>query len=234
VGFAIPSNLVKAICRQIRVDHHVHHHQIGISVRAITSAIAQALKLPVEDGILVDDVSPRSTAEAAGIKVGDVITKVHGQAIQNVRQLAVNMYSYAVGDSAQIEVLRGQQSLSFSVPVIERADDPQRFEELVTEQNNSIARLGILALSVGEKVVALLPPLRNRGGVLVAAKTAFGSSIHFGDELAAGDVIYALNGVEIKDVGGLKASLDSIAADFPLVLQVERTGRCQFVVMESN
>jgi len=234
VGFAIPSNLVKAICRQIRVDHHVHHHQIGISVRAITSAIAQALKLPVEDGILVDDVSPRSTAEAAGIRVADVITKVHGQAIQNVRQLAVNMYSYAVGDSAQIEVLRGQQSLSFSVPVIERADDPQRFEELVTEQNNSIARLGILALSIDEKVAALLPPLRNRGGVLVAAKTAFGGSLHFGDELAAGDVIYTLNGEEIKDVGGLKASLDSIAVDFPLVLQVERTGRCQFVVMESN
>ena len=234
VGFAIPSNLVNAICRQIRVEHHVHHHQIGISVRAITPAITQALKLPVEDGILVDDVSPRSPAEEAGIKVGDVITKVHGQAIQNVHQLAVNMYSYAVGDSAQIEALRGKQSLSFSVPVIERADDPQRFEDLVTEQNNSITRLGILALSIDDKIAALLPPLHNRGGVLVAAKTTFGSTLHFGDELAAGDVIYALNGVEIKDVSGLKASLDAIAADFPLVLQVERTGKCQFVVMESN
>jgi serine protease Do len=152
VGFAIPSNLVNAICGQIRVDHHVHHHQIGISVRAITPAITQGLKLPVEDGILVDDVSPRSTAEAAGIRVGDVITKVRGQSIHNVRQFAVNMYSYAVGDSAQIEALRGERRLSFSVPVVERTDDPQRFEELVTEQNNAIPRLGILALTIDEKV----------------------------------------------------------------------------------
>jgi len=234
VGFAIPSNLVTAICRQIRVEHHVHHHQIGVSVRAITPAIAQGLKLPVEDGILVDDVSPQSTAEAAGIRVGDVITKVHGQAVQNVRQFAVNMYSYAVGDIAQIEARRGEQSRNFSVLVVERTDDPQRFEELVTEQNNSIPRLGILALTIDEKISALLPPLRNRGGVLVAAKTPLGGAFHFGDELAAGDVIYALNGADIKDVAGLKGGLDSIAADFPLILQVERMGRCQFVVMESN
>ncbi len=204
VGFAIPSNLVDAICRQIRVDHHVHHHQIGISVRAITPAIVQGLKLPVEDGILVDDVTPRSTAEGAGMKVGDVITKVRGQSIHNVRQFGVNMYSYAVGDSAQIEALRGERTLSFSVPVVERTDDPQRFEELVTEQNNAIPRLGILALTIDEKVSGLLPPLRNLAGVLVAAKAPLGGAFHFGDELAAGDVIYALNGVEIKDVPGLK------------------------------
>ena len=40
VGFAIPSNLVSSICRQIRTEHHVHHHQVGIFVRAITPALA--------------------------------------------------------------------------------------------------------------------------------------------------------------------------------------------------
>ena len=234
VGFAIPSNLVNAICRQIRVDHHVHHHQIGMSVRAITPAIAEALQLPVEGGVLVDDVSPGTTAQLAGIKAGDIVTKVHGQPVQNVRQLAVNMYSYAAGEIAQIEVLRGQRPLSFSVLVVERADDPQRFEELVTEQNNSIPRLGILALTIDDKVAALLPPLRNKAGVLVAAKTVTGSTLHFGDELAAGDVIHTLNGVEVNDVAGLKACLDNVAVNFPLVLQVERAERFQFVVMESN
>jgi len=131
-------------------------------------------------------------------------------------------------------VLRGQTPLSFSVVVVERMDDPQRFEELVTEQNNSIPRLGILALTIDEKVSPLLPLLRERGGVLVAAKTVSGGAFHFGDELTSGDVIYAINGVKIKDVAGLKACLDAIAADSPLILQVERTGRLQFVIMESN
>jgi serine protease Do len=233
VGFAIPSNLVKSICRQIRTEHHVHHHQVGIFVRAITPALAQGLNLPTDDGILIEDVAPQSTAETAGLKVGDIITKVNGKPIQNVRQLASNMYMYEVGDKAQIAVLRGKATLSFDVPVVERRDDPQRFEDLVTEQDNSIVRLGILGLTLDEKLLSMLPPLRVQRGVLVAAILA-GGRPHFGDELAAGDVIYAVNGKLIEDTATLMAALQLVNTDSPLVLQVERAGRLQFVVFESD
>jgi serine protease Do len=233
VGLAIPSNLVSAICRQIRVEHHVHHHQVGIAVRVITPAMAQALNLPVEDGVLVEDVGPQSTAEMAGLKVGDVITRLHGRSIQNVRQLALSMYSYAVDDLAQVEVLRGKEALSFFVPVVEAADDLQRFEDLVTEKDNAIARLGILGLTIDEQIAAQLPPLRGKGGVLVAAKMAAGAASHFGDELAVGDVIYAVNGRGVSNVASLRSELASVADDFPVALHVERMGRLQFVLMES-
>jgi serine protease Do len=233
VGFAIPSNLVSSICRQIRTEHHVHHHQVGVFVRAITPALAQALHLPTEDGVLVEDVTPQSPADAAGLKVGDIIVAVHAKPIPNVRQLALNMYSYEVGDKAEIEVRRGEKKLSFAVPVVERGDDPQRFEDLVTEEDNSVAKLGILGLTVDEKVSAMLPPLRANGGVLVAAKMATGGA-YFGDELAAGDVIHALNGKEIKDIASLKTNLESLSASSPLVIQVERAGILQFVVLETD
>lgn len=233
VGFAIPSNVVSLICRQIRTEHHVHHHQVGIFVRAITPALVQALNLPTEDGVLIEDVAPQSSAEAAGLKVGDIIIRVHSKPILNVRQLALNMYSYAVGDKAQIDVRRGGQRISFAVPVVERADDPQRFEDLVTESDNSFPKLGILGLAVDEKISALLPPLRVNGGVLVAARMAVGSS-RFGDELAAGDIIHQVNGKEIQDIASLRVSLESLSGDSPLVVQVERLGRLQFVVLESE
>ncbi|HET6844999.1 MAG TPA: trypsin-like peptidase domain-containing protein [Candidatus Angelobacter sp.] len=233
VGFAIPSNVVSAICRQIRLEHHVHHHQIGIFVRAITPALAQSLNLSTEDGVLIEDVTPQSPADVAGLKVGDVLISVHAKPISNVRQLALNMYSYSPGDKAQIEVLRDNKKLSFAVPVVERADDPQRFEDLVTEQDNALARLGVLGLSVDEKISALLPPLRMNGGVLVAAKMAL-SGPRFGDELAAGDVIHAVNGKDIRDLASLRASLDTVSRDSPLVLQVERSGSLQFVVVEGD
>jgi serine protease Do len=233
VGFAIPSNVVKSICRQIRTEHHVHHHQVGIFVRAITPELAQGLNLQTDDGVLVEDVAPHSTAEAAGLKVGDIITKVNSKPIQNVRQLASNMVLNEVGDNAQIIVLRGKETLSFSVPVVERTDDSQRFEDLVSEQDNSIVRLGVLALTLDEKLLSLLPPLRVHQGVLVAAKMA-GARPHFGDDLAAGDVIYAVNGTLIEDTKSLTVALESVTADSPLVLQVERAGRLQFVVFESE
>ncbi len=233
VGFAIPSNLVSAICRQIRTDHHVHHHQVGISVRAITPALMQALRLPTENGVLIEDVAPLSPADVAGLKVGDIIVRVQAKPILNVRQFALNMYAYAAGDNAQMDVLREGQNISFNVPVVERADDPQRFEDLVTEQDNSFAKLGILGLTVDEKISALLPPLRLNGGVLVAARMAMGRS-HFGDELVAGDIIHKINGGEIEDAASLRRSLDSLSGDSPLVIQVERSGTLQFVVFEND
>jgi serine protease Do len=233
VGFAIPSNLVSSICRQIRTEHHVHHHQVGIFVRAITPALALALNLPTEDGVLIEDVTPQSPAGAAGLRVGDIVIAVHAKPIANVRQLALNMYSYAVGDKAEITVLRGGTRLSFAVPVVERGDDPQRFEDLVTEEDNSFAKLGILGITVDQKISALLPPLRVNAGVLVAAKMGTGAP-YFGDEFAAGDVIHAVNGKEIRDVVSLKASLESLRSGSPIVIQVERSGILQFVVLETD
>jgi S1-C subfamily serine protease len=143
------------------------------------------------------------------------------------------MYSYDVGDKAQIAVLRGKETLSFNVPVVERADDPQRFEDLVTERDNSIVRLGVLGLTLDAKLLSLLPSRRVNQGVLVAAKIA-GGRPHFGDELAAGDVIYAVNGKLIEDTASLMNTLESVTDDAPLVLQVERAGSLQFVVFESE
>ena len=234
VGFAIPANLVSAICRQIRVDHHVHHHQIGISVRAITPAILKALNLQVDDGVVIEDVAPQSTADVAGLRIGDVITKLHGHPIQNVRQLALNLYSYDVGDMAEINVQRGRESLSFFVQVVERADDPERFEDLVTEQDNAIAELGVLGVTIDEKISSQLPALRAGGGVLVAAKMAAASVSRFGDQLATGDIIHLLNGTDIQNVFSLRTRLSALKDDEPLVLQVERAGHLQFVVLESN
>ena len=117
--------------------------------------------------------------------------------------------------------------------MVEKGDVLQRFEDLVTEENNSLPQLGILGLTVDEKISAHLPPLRVNGGVLVAAKMAIGGA-YFGDEFASGDVIHAVNGKEIKDIASLKTSLESLSTDSALAIQIERLGTLQFVVLESN
>ena len=166
-------------------------------------------------------------------KVGDILLSVHGRPIPNVRQLAFNMYSYAVGDSAQIVVLRQGQKLSFSVPVLERATGPQAFEDLIGEVDSALPKLGILGLSVSDDISPLLPPMRIAGGVLVAAKLA-GSRPRLGDDLSVGDIIHALNGAIIKDVAALKARLDSLNSESPIVIQVERSGMLHFVTLEGD
>lgn len=177
-------------------------------------------------------VAPQSPADEAGLKVGDIIVTVHGKPIPNVRQLAFNMYSYAVGDQAEIEVVRGGQKLSFKVPVLERASGPQRFEDLVGDKS-VLPRLGILGLTIDDNIAQLLPRMRLSGGVLIAAKIA-DARPRLGNDLISGDVIHAINGTEVKDIASLRARLDSISADAPLVVQVERSGILHFVMLESE
>jgi serine protease Do len=232
VGFAIPSSLADPICRQLR-EHHVHHHQIGISVRAITPAMSQALNLPMQDGVLIEDVAPQSPADVAGLKVGDIILSVHGRPIPTVRQLALNMYAYAVGDQAEIEVSRAGEKLTVNVPVLERAVGPERFEDLLGADDRPLPRLGVLAITVDDKISALLPTVRQSGGVLVAAKVA-DVRPPMGDPLVAGDIIHSLNGALVPDVAVLRSKLESLNNSSPIVLQVERAGTLHFIAIEGD
>jgi len=116
--------------------------------------------------------------------------------------------------------------------VIERMDDPQRFADMVTEQQNLIAKLGVMGLTVNAQVQPLLPELRIATGVVIAARTGDGD--YWGDDLQQGDVIHSVNGKTVTDVSSLLAAIDALPATTPLVLQVERGGTLNYLVMERD
>ncbi len=80
LGFAIPSDVVRNIYDQIRTEGHVHRGQIGVSVRSISSDLVEGLHLPVRRGVLLQDVTPGSPADKAGLKVGDIVIQRWRQA----------------------------------------------------------------------------------------------------------------------------------------------------------
>ncbi len=233
LGFAIPSDVVRNIYEQIRTEGHVHRGQIGVSLRTITPDLVEGLHLSVNRGVLLEDVSPGSPADRAGLKVGDVVTSVAGKPVDNVRQFAINLYAYKIGQRAEIEVLRNGQATTLLVPVIERPDDPMRFADLVSGPDNLVNRLGVVAVNISGELKELLgSDLRIPGGVLIAARTA--ASNLLGEGPQPGDVIHALNGAPIQDLAELKQRLRQIKAGQPIVLQIERRGSLSYLVLESE
>src|SRR5205807_7150910 len=105
IGFAIPSNIVRNVIRQIKKDGHVHRGQIGLYAQTITPALASGLGLPQDWGVLVGDVTPHGPADTAGIKVGDIILSLNGKPMENARQLEVNVYRYPEDEKVSLEVL---------------------------------------------------------------------------------------------------------------------------------
>jgi serine protease Do len=230
IGFAIPSNVVRTVYTQMRNEGHVHHHQIGVFAKAVTPALASGLGLSTRRGVLIEDVVPQGPGDVAGLKVGDVVVMIGHRPVRNIRQFALTLYGFAVGEKADLTVLRGKAVLSFSIAVVERKDDPQRFADMVTEQSNAVPGLGILALEINDKVRPLLSSLRNSYGVLVAAIT--GETPYTGDALEENDVIYSVNGKRVGDVETLRKLVDSLKRDDPFVVQVERLGTLMYLVLE--
>jgi serine protease Do len=232
IGLAIPSNVIRSVYEQARNGGHVHHHGIGVSARNITPALASGLDLSREDGVLIEDVIPQSPAQNAGLMPGDIVLSIDKKPVQNIRQLALGFYSYAVGERAKIEIQRGRQTISYEVPVVEKEDVQGRLADLVTKGQNKIPQLGILALTLDDRLLPMLPPLRNRFGVVVAAKESDGS--YLGEGPLPGDVIYSVNGTLVDSVDALLTALDAVKTSDTIVLQVERLGSLHYVDLETE
>jgi serine protease Do len=230
VGLAIPSNVVRSVYRDIRSDGHVHHHEIGVSVRAITPALAWALGLDREDGVIIEDVNLDGPAASAGLLPGDIVLSVNERSIQNIRQFALSMYSLAVGESAKLDIQRGRQTISYQVPIVEKRDLQARLAELIAKDQTKVTQLGILALNVDDNLRSVLPPMRRRLGVIVAGRESEGA--YLGERLLPGDVIYSVNGMPLDGVDSLRSALEDLKRANSIALQVERLGTLHYLLLE--
>jgi len=231
LGFAIPSNVVRYVYASLKKDGHVHRGQIGISVRTITPALASAFNLQTDNGVLIEDVMPQGPAEQAELKVGDVVLSLGARQLHTVRDLALELYQFGIGDTVRLEILRDQKTFTATVSVTESDDDPERFADLVNPEDNLISKLGVFGLTVDDNLRRILTGLRIPDGVLVAAQA--GVSGYYGDQMREGDIIHAVNGRPITTVDSLRAELTKLKPEDSLVLQIEREGALMFLVLES-
>ena len=230
IGFAAPSNIVRHVFEQIRKDGHVHRGQIGVEAQTVTPVLAEGLGLPQDWGVVLSDVSPRGAADVAGLKTGDLILTLNGKVMENARQFDVNLYQHPVGSIVTLEVIRSSEKLSKGVTVLERADDPDRFADLVTRETNLVPRLGILAATLDGRIRRMLPPLRNLFGVVVTSRVL--DSPSRGAAFAPGDIIYAVNRTPVRDLEGLQTALGDLKAGAAAVFQVERQGKLMYIPLE--
>jgi serine protease Do len=225
IGFAAPANIVRFIYDQIRTNGRVRRGEIGVFAQTVTPALAAGLRLPREWGVVLGDVYPGGPAAKAGLRINDMILSVDGKPMENGRQFDVTLYQRRPGNSVNLEVGRGLQRLTLRVPVVERRDEADRFRDMVTPEQNLIGRLGILGLDLTPELARLIPGVRNEHGVVVAGVAdAEGSAGPL-----PGDVIYGINGTQVRTLTDLRSAIGLIAADSTAILQVGRQGQLRFL-----
>jgi serine protease Do len=227
VGFAAPANIVRFVYDEIRARGRVRRGQIGVFAQTVTPALASGLHLARDWGVVLGDVYPNGPAAKAGLRVGDLILSVDGKPMENGRQFDVTLYQRRPGTEANLEVGRGPQRLTLRVPVVERQDDAERFRDLVTPDQNLIPRMGILGLDLTPQLARLIPGIRDPNGVVVAGVASDAGP----SGPVPGDVIYGVNGAQVRTMADLRTAIGQVAPDSTAVLHVGRQGQLRFVTV---
>lgn len=229
LGFAAPSNIVRAVYNQIRETGRVRRGAIGVYVQTITPVLSKGLGLSLDWGVLIGDVWPDSPADEAGLLRGDIVLALNGKSMENARQFDVNLYQYATGDKVRVDILRGSEKKAVEVQVIERPGGSSELALMVTPEENLIGPLGILALDIDDKVSSLLPTLRYNTGVVVGARAADATPGE--DNFRPGDVIYSINRVQVESIRDLRVTLATLKPGDAIVAEVERGGMMRYVAL---
>jgi S1-C subfamily serine protease len=135
IGFAIPINTAKLIVQDLLTEGRVRRAILGIQGTELWPSLAEGLNLPVQEGILVEFVTPGGPAERAGIRGGnrrvllglrqvviggDVIAAIDGQPITSQLSLNIFLNRKRPGDTVTVTVYRGQQKMTVRVTLGER------------------------------------------------------------------------------------------------------------------
>jgi len=232
IGFAAPSNIVRAIYKQILLNGRVKRGAIGVNSQTINPLLAEGLGITQIWGVIISDVYPGGPAFAAGLKPRDIILTLDGKIMENARQFNVNLYGRSEGEKVKLEVLRGVKRLTIYVEVYELKDSRNLFMNMVDVEENLVLELGILALELNEDLLSLLPSIRSENGVLVGALV--GEVNSWEGDLRTGDIIVAVNNVPIYDFESLKIFTSTLESGHICAVHIEREGRFRYVILEIN
>ena len=106
IGFAVPISQVVAVLPQLREHGTVARGYIGVGLRSVTPTLRRALRIEPEEGALVEDVTPDTPAERAGLRPYDVVVGADGHSVHSDEDLTRYVSSRQPGTLTSLEVWR--------------------------------------------------------------------------------------------------------------------------------
>jgi serine protease Do len=231
LGFAIPASTVQFVSEELKRYGHVHRTDIQASAQTITPTIAAGLGLKQNWGVLISDVTPDGPADTAGLMVQDIVLTVDGRAITGLPGLSAALYQHPPDEDVTISVLRGSSRISLEIPAMQHYDQEEDLSVLASP-NNRIARLGIFVADLEYNFQSVMGIFHSSGGVVVVAQTSRPNAPKA--RLQAGDIIRSLNATRMDSVEQLRTAVRALNSGDPVVLQIERGEKLQYIDFEMD
>ena len=215
IGFAIPVNTVKNIMLQLIEYGSVKRGLLGVMISDINQEIAEQLGLEISKGALIQEVSPDSAAEDAGLEAGDVIIQVNDSDIENATDLRNAIGLKRSGEKVEIKIVRNNKELKKSA----------KLGELVAQETVKADELNTLL--AGAELSDYLPDgyMQSQGVIILSVEP---NSNADRARLKQGDIIWAVGNMEISNLDEFKSFTED--KDI-LILRVKRNGRQLIIQM---
>ena len=228
IGFAIPSNMAKQVMEQLLTQGRVTRGWLGVGIQPLTVELARKFGVNEGEGVLVNEVFEKDPAAAAGIRPGDILTRIDGTLIDTPSRLSRIVAGLLPGATAKVEIVRDQQRLVLDVALIERRDHAVTTSFLQTRTD---VKLGLdvqgLTPSLAEKF-----KLRESRGVLITKVES--GSLAQSEGLHEGDLIKEVNRVDVGSVGEFSSAVSKVRRGETVLLRVLRESRAFYVVLKST
>jgi 2-alkenal reductase len=121
--FAVPAQTVTRVAKELIAEGAVDYPYLGLQLVPLNDEIIAQWALPVEEGFYVQGVVPGSPSDAAGLQVGDVVTAINLERVGERQSMVGALFQYKPGDTVQLMVQRGLNSMRVEVALAERPGD---------------------------------------------------------------------------------------------------------------
>jgi serine protease Do len=230
LGFAIPAPVVKFDYESLRKYGRVQRVAFGARAQSITPTLAAGLGLSRNYGAIISNVASGGFASIAGVQVGDIVTALDGRPTDDLPSFMQALYLHSPEAIMKVDVLRGEKSFSVVVPVTVRHDEVDDLNDVPDLQRTFIAELSMFVSDMDDQLKPLLHNNDADSGVVVIAQGAGSNAIDTGVE--PGDIIRAINRTQLQSVSQLRTTVGQLKSGDPVVLQIERGGKLQYLAFE--
>jgi Do/DeqQ family serine protease len=214
IGFAIPSNMVRAVLRSIGDNGKLVRPWLGATGQVVTFDIANSLGLKRPGGVLINAVHGAGAASGAGLKPGDVLLAINGHEIQDNATMNHRIATLPVGETAVLRVWRAGKMRALNVRLSPAPETPER-DETEMQGDQPLAGATVVNLSPALAEELDIDPFLQGVMVLRMVRGSPANRLRF----AAGDIIKSVNGHGTDTVDELVAEMRRPAERWRIAIQ---------------
>ena len=224
IGFAIPINMANSIYKQLIDTGSVKRGFLGIVIQDMTADLANSFGWDESKGILISDVTEDSPAEKAGLKQGDIITKLNGKPIKSSGAFRNQIAMLPPETKVSLTVIQNKKEKTISVTTGERPED----EETIASQDAWMEKLGFTVQNLTSELAERFD-YQNEKGVIVTEVEP--GSIAALAGIRPGTLIQGINQEDVNNMSDFERLVKETIKDERILLLVKDGRYSRFVVL---